>query len=168
MRPVDNASARTTSHGTLADMDELRSYELRDPAAAIREVAETVTLAEDTAWLALIHHPSTEQRLLRVDPLPVPALLDDDDDISGYLRAAAEAYGLAWTGDRRSPEHLALTVVVRPGFAVLGPNEGVWFKGWRYANHLQSLHTGELVLVTEHGWVDFMTEACGHEPRMVA
>ena len=100
--------------------------------------------------------------------LPVAALLDDDEEISEHLRAAAEAYGLAWTGDRRSPEHLALTVVVRPGFAVLGPNEGVWFKGWRYANHLQSLHTGELVLVTEHGWVDFMTEACGHEPRMVA
>ena len=54
-------------------MDELKAYELRDPAALIREVAEAVTLVEDTAWLALIHHPSTHQTLLRVDALPVPA-----------------------------------------------------------------------------------------------
>ena len=33
---------------------------------------------------------------------------------------------------------------------------------------LQDVYTGELILVTEHGWVDFMTDACGHEPRMVA
>ena len=39
-------------------MDELKTYELRDPAALIREVAgRPWTLAEDTAWLALIHHP---------------------------------------------------------------------------------------------------------------
>ena len=42
-------------------MDELKAYELRDPGALIHEVAATVTLAEDTAWLALIHHPSTHQ-----------------------------------------------------------------------------------------------------------
>jgi hypothetical protein len=149
-------------------MDELRPYELRDPAALIREVADTISLVEDTAWMALVHQPSTNQTLLRVDPLPVPALLDDDDDISAHLRNAAESYGLEWTRDRGGPQHMAVTIVVRPGFAVLGPNEGVWFKGWRYANHLQSLHTGELILVTEHGWVDFMTDACGHEPRMVA
>ena len=62
----------------------------------------------------------------------------------------------------------AVTIVVRPGFAVFGPNEGVWCRGWRYANHVQDVYTGELILVTEHGWVDFMTDACGHEPRMVA
>lgn len=148
-------------------MDELRTYELRDPAALIREVAGRVDLTEDTAWLALVHHPSTEQRLLRVDLLPVPALLDDDDDISPHLCTAAETYGLEWTRGQ-GPQHMAVTIVVRPGFTVLGPNEGVWCKGWRYSNHFQSLHTGELILVTEHGWVDFMTEACGHEPRMVA
>ena len=62
-------------------MGELRTYELRDPAALIREVAETVTLDEDTAWLALVHHPSTNQTLLRVDPLPVPALLANAEDL---------------------------------------------------------------------------------------
>ncbi len=149
-------------------MDELKPYELRDPAALIRGVAEAVSLTQDTAWVALVHHPSTEQVLVRVDPLPVPALLDDDDDISEHLRAATESFGLGWAGAGQGPKHMAVTVVVRPGSAVLGPNERVWFKGWRYANHLQSLYTGELILVTEHGWVDFMTDAAGHEPRMVA
>jgi hypothetical protein len=148
-------------------MDELRSYEVRDPAALIREIADAVVLAEDTAWLALIHRPSTEQRLMRVDPLPIPALLDDDDDISAHLRSATEAFGLTWTNNGKGPEHKAVTIIVRPGFADFGPNEGVWFKGWRYANHLQDVFTGELMLVTEHGWVDLMTDACGHEPRMV-
>lgn len=149
-------------------MDDLKPYELRDAAALIRGIADTVTLAEDTAWLALVHHPSTEQRLVRVDPLPVPALLDDDDEISPHLRAAAETYELGWPVKGQGPEHMVVTVVVRPGFTVFGPNEGVWCKGWRYANHLQSLYTGEIILVTEHGWADFMTDACGLEPRMVA
>jgi hypothetical protein len=148
-------------------MDELEPYDLRDPAGLIREVAERVTLVEDTAWLALVHRPSSDQRLVRVDPLPVPALLDDDDDISEHLRAAAEGLGIGWSRMGRGPEHMAVTIVVRPGYAVLGPNEGVWCRGWRYSNHCQSLYTGELVLVTEHGWVDFMTDAAGLEPRMV-
>lgn len=165
---MDDRSEVAPRGGTLVGMNELRPYELRDPTALIGEISSAVPLAEDTAWLALVRHPSTIQDLLRVDPLPVPALLDDDDDISSHLRAAAEAYGLGWRPAGRRPEHMAVTVVVRPGFAVPGPNEAVWCKGWRYANHFQSLYTGELMLVTEHGWVDFMTDACGHEPRMVA
>lgn len=146
-------------------MSELKPYDLRDPRRLIREVAERVALEEDTSWLALVRHPSAEQELLRVDALPVPALLDDDDDISDHLCRAAEAYGIGWTG--QAPEHMAVTIIVRPGFAVFGPNEGVWFKGWRYSNHFQSLYTGELILVTEHGWTDFMSDYAGSEPRMV-
>ena len=94
-------------------MNELKPYELRDPAALIKGIADVVTLVEDTAWLALVHHPSTEQRLVRVDPLPVPALLDDDDEISPHLRAAAEAFDLGWPVKGQGPEHMAVTVVVR-------------------------------------------------------
>lgn len=148
-------------------MEELRPYELRDPEALIREVAERVTLGEDTAWLALVHHPSTEQRLVRVEPLPVPALLDDADDVSPHLRAAVESLG-AGPSRGRGPEHMAVTVIVRPRFTVFGPNEGVWCTSWRRANHGASAYTGELILVTEHGWLDFMSEACGHEPRMAS
>lgn len=149
-------------------MTELEPYDLRDPARLIREVANHVTLAEDTALLALVHHPSTEQRLVRVVPLPVPALLDDDDDISDHLRAAAESLGVGSARREGGPVHMAVTIVVRPGFAEFGPNEAVWFKGWRYSNHFQSVYTGELILVTEHGWQDFMSGAAAEEPRMVS
>lgn len=149
-------------------MNELKPYELRDPSRLIQEVAERVTLVEDTAWLALVHHPSTDQHLVQVDPLQIPALLDDADDISAHLRTAVEGCGIGWGGIGEGPDHMAVTIIVRPGYAVFGPNEAVWCKGWRYANHFQSVHTGELVLVTEHGWADFMTDAAGHEPRMVA
>ena len=146
-------------------MSHLEPYDLRDPRRMIRQVADRVTLEEDTAWLALVHHPSTEQELVRVDALQVPALLDDDDDISEHLRRAAESYGIGWSG--KGAEHMAVTVIVRPGFTVFGPNEAVWFKGWRYSNHVQSLYTSELILVTEHGWADFMSQSAGNEPRMV-
>jgi hypothetical protein len=101
-------------------MSDLEPYDLRDPRRLIHQIADRVPLEEDTAWLALVRHPSTEQELVRVDALPVPALLDDDDDISDHLRRAAEAYGIGWSG--KGPEHMAVTVIVRPGFAVFGPN----------------------------------------------
>lgn len=147
-------------------MDELPTYELKDLHRLVREVAAQVSLDEDTAWLALVHRPSTTQTLLRVDPLPVPALLDDDDDISSHLRAAVESFELGW---RRGvgPEHMAVTIIVRPGFTVFGPNEAVWLRGWRYSNHMQSIFTSAMVLVTEHGWLEFMSHVAGAEPRMV-
>lgn len=128
------------------------------------EIAATTELVQDAAYVALVHHPATEQRLLSVQQLQVPALLDDDDDISDDLCGVARSFGLGW--HRRSPEHLLTTLIVRPGRCVFGPNECVWFKGWRYSNHLESLYTGDLILVTEHGWADFMTRAAGSEPRM--
>lgn len=149
-------------------MSELEPYDLSDPARLIRDVAGLVALEEDTAWLALVLRPSTEQELLRVLPLPIPALLDDDDDVSSHLRSAADALDVGQRDGDHRPEHLAVTIVVRPGYTELGPNEGVWLRGWRYANHFQSLYTGDLILVTEHGWQDCMTHAAGHEPRMVS
>jgi len=67
---------------------------------------------------------------------------------------------------RRHYEHALVTVVVRPGRCVFGPNELVWSKGWRYANHLQAVFDGDLVLVTEHGWLDLMSREAGFEPAM--
>lgn len=148
--------------GMLASM-ELHSYDVRDPAQLITQIAERVDLAEDTAWLALVHRPSTTQKVLDVRPLEVPALLDDDEDITEVLRDAAQSFGLGW---RRRYEHAIVTVVVRPGRCVLGPNELVWFRGWRYANHMEAVFDGDLVLVTEHGWLDFMTNEAGFVPAM--
>ncbi len=142
---------------------ELAPYDVRDPAQLISQIAEQVDLVEDTAWLALVHRPSTTQKLLEVRPLELPALLDDGERISDHLRGAAEAFGLGW---RRHYEHALVTVVVRPGRCVLGPNELVWSLGWRYANHFEAAFDGDLILVTEHGWRDLMSHEAGFEPSM--
>lgn len=142
---------------------ELRSFELRDPARLMKEVAERVSLTEDSAYAALVHHPSTNQTLLDVVAMPLPALLDDDDEISDELREVAESFGIEW---RHPIEHLLMTIVVRPGFTVLGPNERVWLSGWRYANHFQGMFTGDVIVVTEHGWLNFMTNEAGRSPHM--
>ena len=59
--------------------------------------------------------------------------------------------------DRTSPRHSIVTVVVRAGLAVIGPAEARWLVGWHYCNHLRSVYTADLIVVTEHGWVDFMS-----------
>lgn len=143
----------------------LQTYELRDPARLMADISEQTALVEDTAHVALVHHPSTTQRLVTVKQLDLPALLDDDDRVSEPLRAVAESFGLGL--EVPFGEYLLMTVVVRPGRCILGPNEAVWLNGWRYANHMQRLVTGDLILVTEYGWVDFMTHAAGHEPAML-
>ena len=144
---------------------KLEHWELRDPRRLIEDIAEQVTLLEDTSYVALVHHPSTHQQLQRVVPLQLPALLDDDEDISEDLREVARSFGIGW--DPPS-DHLLTTVVVRPGLTLFGPNESVWFNGWRYSNHFESISTGDLILVTEHGWLDFMTNEAGHFPRLQA
>lgn len=37
---------------------------------------------------------------------------------------------------------------------------------WRYSIHLANAFDGSMILVTEHGWCDFMTEEAGHSPAM--
>jgi hypothetical protein len=144
---------------------ELQPWDIRDPGQLITEIAAQIDLVEDSAWLALVHRPSTTQKLLEVRPADLPALLDDDEDISDQLREAAEAFALGW---RRHREHAIVTVVVRPGRCVLGPNELVWARGWRYANHFAAVFDGDLILVTEHGWFDWMSHEAGFTPAMAA
>jgi hypothetical protein len=141
----------------------LKQYDVRDPGQLITEIAERVELAEDTAWLALVHRPSTTQKLLDVRALELPALLDDGEDISETLCGVVHSFGLGW---RQRPEHAVVTIIVRPGRCVLGPNELVWSRGWRYANHFESVFDSHLILVTEHGWLDLMSEEAGFEPAM--
>lgn len=144
---------------------KLQRYEIRDPARLIHDIATRVELAEDSAYLALVHHPSTHQRLQEVRALALPALLDDGERISDELREAVQA--IVPQAAPHPPEYVVTTVVVRPGRCIFGPNEVVWSNGWRYANHFAAAHTGDLLLVTEHGWVDLMTAEAGHEPRML-
>ena len=68
---------------------------------------------------------------------------------------------------RGAPRHLPVLVIVRPGLCVFGPNEAVWLMAARYANFMASLWPVNEMLVTEHGWFDFMTDEAGLTPAAV-
>lgn len=142
----------------------LEPFDFRDPAALVREIAREVELSDGAAYLALVAHPSTEQRLVRVDRLRTPAEIYEYDGARDEIRRVIRSWPLP---DSRRPRHAAVLVVVRPGLCVFGPNEAQWFLADRYVNHFQPLFTGNTVLVTEHGWAEFRTGEAGHEPAMV-
>ena len=140
------------------------SFEFRSSAALIEEVAARVPLVEDTVYVVLVARPSTEQRIVTIRRLDTPARIDDWD------MAREEIYGLMQElpipQRPRPPRHSALTVLVRGGLCLFGPNEGRWMAAWRYSNHLANAFDGSMILVTEHGWCDFMTDEAGHSPAM--
>lgn len=66
------------------------------------------------------------------------------------------------------PIYGVMTVVVRPGRTVVGAGEEAWLLGWRYSNHFRRCYDTDLILVTEHGWLDLMTKLAGQTPSMMA
>lgn len=144
----------------------LRSYDFRSTAELIEQVAAEVPLVQDTAYVVLVAHPSTEQRIVAIRPLETPALIDD------WQEASCEIYDvmqqLPIPTEPRPSRLSALIVVARGGYCVFGPNEGNWMSAWKYSNHLTGTFTGGLILVTEHGWADLMTDTAGHSPALVA
>jgi hypothetical protein len=141
----------------------LAPYEFRDPAALISELAERIALDEGTAHLVLVERPSTAQRIIRIDRLRTPAEILLGRDAEDEMRDVIDTWPLP---EELPPRHSALLVLVRPGWCVFGPNEAQWFHADLYLNHLRSVHTGDCILVTEHGWVDFMTHLAGSTPAM--
>lgn len=140
------------------------SSTLRTAADAIADVAARVPLAPNTAFIALVDEPATEQRIVAVEALRTPSLIDDWKGASEEIRDVMQRFRIP--DEPRPPRHSALTIVVRPGLCVFGPNEGQWLSAWRYSNHFANAYDGSLILVTEHGWVDFMTDTAGHSPAM--
>lgn len=141
----------------------LEPYEFRDPAALISELAERIPLDEGTAHLVLVERPSTTQRVIRIDRLRTPAEILRSEDAEDEMRDVIDTWPLP---EEQPPRHSSLLVLVRPGWCVFGPNEAQWFHADCYLNHLRSVYTGNCILVTEHGWVDFMTYLAGSTPAM--
>jgi hypothetical protein len=141
-------------------------YDVRDPAQLVRDIAQRVVFADGTAHLALVADVSRTQWVVRVDTLATPSEIFDDDAPREELRAVVERWSIPWVPGKR-PSHTPVLVVVRRGLCVIGPNESMWLTADRYANHLADLWTLQLVLVTEHGWLDFTTYDAGATPALV-
>jgi hypothetical protein len=63
-------------------------------------------------------------------------------------------------------DHAVMTIIARRGMAVFGRREQPWLLGWRYSNHLADVFDSDVILMTEHGWCDLMTDWGGHQPRL--
>jgi hypothetical protein len=142
---------------------KLERYELRDPGELVKGLADRVDLDEDSAWLIQVQDPSTSQVIVRVDRLDSPALIDHWQEARDEMRERIDSWCVP---DTVPPQQAGVLVVVRPGLCVFGANESQWFLAWRYVNHFQRLFSGDLILVTEHGWTDFMTSLGGSEPSL--
>jgi hypothetical protein len=142
------------------------SSTLREPAEVIATIAERVRLEPNTAFVGLVHEPATKQRLVTVERLSTPAVIDEWMAAREEIREVMER--LPIPDEPRPPQHTAVTVIARPGLCVFGENEANWFSAWRYSNHLTNAYSGSLILVTEHGWSDFMSDTAGLSPAMAA
>ena len=144
---------------------ELEVFEFRDPGQVVLEATADHPLREGDVLLALVREPSVTQELVGVRRLPRRSRGLDQFDRSRLIASTAERMCPARTPGQ-SPKHSFMTIVARRGFAVFGPNEGEWLTAWHFSNHFTDAFSGSLVVVTEHGWVDFMSDLGGYEPRL--
>lgn len=154
---------------------QIHPWDLRDPADFLARLDELSPLVEGTL-VALVHHPSTRQEVLAAVPVrwgdtegAPPSDMEAELDRSARSELLRDAALALWgrRPDRRGrPEHAFVTVVVRPGRVVLGPQEWSVQYAWRYANHFLPVHGGDLLLVTEHGWCAAFDDSGGAAPTM--
>lgn len=142
----------------------LRNFDYRSPAELIDQVAARVPLIEEAVYVVLVARPPTEQRIVTIRRLATPARIEDWEDASEEICELMEE--LPIPGRQHPPDHSAFTVIVRSGLCVFGPTEGLWLSAWKYSNHMTNAFGGRAMLVTEHGWYDFMTDTAGHSPAL--
>jgi len=139
----------------------------RDLSAVMSQIAELCPLTAGSALLAVVEDPNMQQRLTHIERLPVDARISEHEYARELLYAVMNdtlpVPDFAGPGTR----HTVLTVLVRPGFAVAGPHEREWATAWRYSNHLRGASTGDMVVVTEHGWYELLSHWAGSTPAMV-
>lgn len=145
---------------------ERNPWDYDDPARLIEQIADRHLLLEGCALLAVVEDPATEQRLIHIEELPIDSRIEHFLQVQDLI---CDTMQDLLVPDFAGPDtrHGVMTVVVRPGLCVFGRHEQEWFMGWRYSNHGRGAFTSDLILVTEHGWVDFMTDIGGDHPHML-
>ena len=117
--------------------------------------------------LVLIRAPSVDQQIVRTvrfTETPPPQV--DHWERSEFLRRIVEQLEVPACKIGEPPSHSVMTITARRGWAVFGPSEFSWLAGWRYSNHLAPVFVGDLLLITEHGWADFMSGRAGRLPAL--
>jgi hypothetical protein len=147
---------------------DLEPYDLRDPQQLLDDVCRTNDLVEGDLLIVLVEDPSVRQNLIDVRRLEARDWQDLDQLMrSDMLRRVAESLPLD-VHKQGAPHHLLLTILVRRGLTVIDGRDAEVLEGWRYANHLMPTFDGGLLVVTEHGWHDWLTGCAGHTPALGA
>lgn len=142
----------------------LEPYEYRDPGEVVRAVVSRRPMKPGDVAFALVRAPSTEQRVLRDVRAVEPDCPGIDEAWESVVRDGVRRLRVPrWRG---APRHSIMTIVARTGFAVFGAAEGRWMYAWRYNHDFVDAYKGELIVLTPHGWADFMTGLGGTEPRI--
>jgi hypothetical protein len=162
-RLVDEADSATTSMAGCARMT-LKSYQYRDPGEVVAQIAGRYELVDGDVLLVLVRDPSQDQEIVHVTRLEPKQWRDRDrDELEELLAAEARRMPVPVRGFG-APRHSIMTIVARRGFAVISASDAKWLPAWLYSNHLVDAFSGDVIVVTEHGWVDFTTGWGGHEP----
>lgn len=141
-------------------------FELRDPGALVEQVLYGRRVAEGDAFVALVRDATGVQELVHVTSIPPTTWASlDRPGRSDFLRQCVHDMPID-TETWRRPEHTVITIVVRSGLAVFSADELSWLLAWRYANHLAPVLDAGLILITEFGWVDFMSGRGDFTPRL--
>jgi hypothetical protein len=144
---------------------DFENWELAAPARLIREIALRYRLVAGLALLAVVEDPHGSQTTRHVEVLPIDCRIARDTQAADLLHEAMQHLPLPDPGDRDT-RHSVVTVIVRPGPAKAGRHEDAWASAWRNTNHLRPAFTGNLLLVTEHGWYDLLSAKSSGIPRM--
>jgi hypothetical protein len=146
---------------------ELRPYEYRDPGQLLAEVMAADVLSEHDLVVVLVCEPSVDQKIVRsVRFTETPPRHVDHWERSQFLRQIVEQLQVPACKLGEPPSHSVMTITARRGWPEFGPSEFSWLAGWRYSNHLAPVFVGDLLLITEHGWADFMSGRAGRLPAL--
>jgi hypothetical protein len=141
-------------------------YDRRDPGAILAAVASRRPFRDGDVLLVLVRAPYRCEDIVHITALPRARWEHlDEYELKELLAMEARRMPIPeWNAT--PPTHQIMTVVPRPGFAIVGEDEGRWLSAWLYSNHGTNAFTSDLAVVTEHGWVEFMSECGGREPRL--
>ncbi|MEI2778597.1 MAG: hypothetical protein V9G19_22040 [Tetrasphaera sp.] len=147
-------------------------WDLKDPAATLADILRTSDAGLGDVVIAHVDLESQHVTGTHVMPPDTPASRPADDpdlDLSDRLRRIAEelAPEREWTGDRRGPiTGFLFTVVCRDGRVVDTAVEWRWMNAWWFSNQNTTAFTGDVYVVTPHGWTGILDTRAGLTPTL--
>ncbi|MDN5851579.1 MAG: hypothetical protein L0K86_01815 [Actinomycetia bacterium] len=137
-------------------------HDFHDIADLMDQIGTTHRLYDGAVLLALVRDPETTQEIVQLSHVPAGAYADDataDKQLDDLLTSLP-------VEERREIRYRTLTIVCRRGYTVMGEIDLRWSNALKYGWKPGGCLTTAQVVVTEHGWAEFMTGEAGHEPAL--